>query len=117
MTVRTFWIEEFVNICFANIFSESLALRFSKHHLLKCILYLMMVNLSTFSFVVYNFCMQRNFCLLNVTKILFSSGRFLIQDFTFRLMIYFELIFADRENYGLKFIMLQVIAQLFSTIY
>ena len=32
-------------------------------------------------------------------------------------MIYFELIFADRENYGLKFIMLQVIAQLFSTIY
>ena len=77
---------------------------------------MMMVNLSTFYFVVYNFCMQRNFCLLNVTKILC----FLLEDLWYRIShlgLWFKLIFADRANYGLKFIMLQVIAQLFSTIY
>lgn len=77
-----------------------------------------MFNLSTYYFVIYVFCILRNFCLTEAHKnFMFSSGRFIMLDFTFRFMIHFELIFAYSANYGSKFIILQGDVQLFSIIY
>lgn len=68
----------------------------------------MIFNLSAVSFIIYVFFVfyLRNLCLPQGHRdfiLTFSSGRFMMLDLTFRLMIPFELIFADSANYGSRF--------------